>query len=677
MNDRNTMFMKKNFIRLFLCLLGLSTFTVQADNRWNINPDGSITWQVQTGDAHQDHIEMSGLKLSAVMRYGVNAEGGFTLNRSIIWPMLRIIPNNTHGSLTRRFSWNIPEMIGADGQGLQKEKVASITLNGMITVNSLFETKDGKKVALARTLFPSTDKPAFCEKYVMCNRSEQDIRIEIPQSRSVIETEREQGVYGSYRLVSEIKGGKSMVLKPNEEVSFSAFFTGYKPGESELAMDVDQELNARKAFVTALRSNLVLETPDKVINTMFSFAKIRGSESIFDTKGGLMHGPGGEAYYAAIWANDQAEYINPFFPFQGYEIGNQSAFCSFMHFARFMNSDYQKVPSSITSEGDETWGGAGDRGDAAMIAYGAARYALARGSKEEAKKLWPLIEWCLEYSRRQINKEGVVASDADELEGRFPAGKANLCTSTLYYDALLSAAYLGKEIGVESASLAHYKKQADELKVNLDRYFGGGVEGFDTYRYYAGNEKLRSWICMPLTVGIYNRKDETIKALFSPNLWTKDGLLTESGSKTFWDRSTLYALRGVYACGATDKATEYLSFYSNQRLLGDHVPYAIEAWPEGNQRHLSAESGLYCRIVTEGMFGIRPVGFHSFTLTPHLPQNWDRMNLRKIRAFATSFDVEVKRVKQDKIEISVLADGKRISKKVVKNGQTISVQLPH
>ena len=670
------MMMKKSFIGLFLCLFWLSTGMVQADNRWSIHPDGSIKWRLQKGEAHQDHIEMSGLKLSAVMRYGVNADGAFTLNRSIIWPMLRIIPNNTHGSLTRRFSWNIPEMIGADGHGLQKERVETVALNGMITVNSVFETKDGKKVALVRTLFPSTDKPAFCEKYVLCNRSQEDIRIEIPQSRSVIETPAEQGTYGSYRLVSEIKEGKSVVLKPNEEVSFSAFFAGYKPGENELALEVDQELNARKAFVANLHGNLVLETPDNVINTMFAFAKVRGAESIFDTKGGLMHGPGGEAYYAAIWANDQAEYINPFFPFLGYEIGNQSALCSFMHFARFMNPHYQKVPSSIITEGDDTWGGAGDRGDAAMIAYGAARYALARGSKEEAEKLWSLIEWCLEFSRRQINKEGVVASDADELEGRFPAGKANLCTSTLYYDALLSASFLGKEIGVKSASLVEYKKQADELKVNIERYFGGEVEGFDTYRYYEGNDKLRSWICMPLTVGIYNRKNETIKALFSPNLWTKDGLLTESGSNTFWDRSTLYALRGVYACGATDKATEYLSFYSNQRLLGDHVPYAIEAWPEGSQRHLSAESGLYGRIVTEGMFGIRPTGFHSFTLTPHLPQGWDSMNLRKIRAFGTSFDVEVKRIKQDKIEISVLANGKRISKKVVKNGQMISMQLP-
>jgi hypothetical protein len=48
---------------------------------------------------------------------------------------------------------------------------------------------------------------------------------------------------------------------------------------------------------------------------MFAFAKIRGTESIYNTKAGLMHGPGGLRYYAAIWANDQAEYINPFFAF--------------------------------------------------------------------------------------------------------------------------------------------------------------------------------------------------------------------------------------------------------------------------------------------------------------------------------------------------------------------------
>ena len=48
---------------------------------------------------------------------------------------------------------------------------------------------------------------------------------------------------------------------------------------------------------------------------------------------------------------------------------------------------------SAVAEGKDTWNGAGDRGDAAMIAYGAARYALAKADKKEAQELWPLIEY--------------------------------------------------------------------------------------------------------------------------------------------------------------------------------------------------------------------------------------------------------------------------------------------
>ena len=72
-------------------------------------------------------------------------------------------------------------------------------------------------------------------------------------------------------------------------------------------------------------------------------------------------------------------------------------------------------------------------------------------------------------------------------------------------------------------------------------------------------------------MGISERKEGTIQALFSPRLWTENGLLTQAGDSTFWDRSTLYALRGVYAVGETEKATEYLKHYSSVRLLGEHV----------------------------------------------------------------------------------------------------------
>lgn len=666
--------MKKILSVVFLCLSLLNSDFLVAQNRWSINPDGSISWNVKDRIPHYDHIEMSGLKVSTVLRYGVNADGSFELNKSMVWPILRTIPNNTHASLMRRFAWNATDMVAVNGQSLSGEKVNKITLDGKMTVESAIGLSRNAKAELTRIIFPAVAKPAVYEKYILRNTGSSPLTVEVPESRAVINTDPEKGVDGSYKLVSEIIGAATKQLQPKEELVFYAAITGYKNGEAELKPDVEKELQERKELIAGFWDNLILETPDPVVNTMFAFAKIRGAESIYDTKGGLMHGPGGESYYAAIWANDQAEYINPFFPYLGYGAGNGSALNSFKHFARFMNPEYEKIPSSIIAEGIDVWGGAGDRGDAAMVAYGASRYALARGDKAEAEELWPLIEWCLEYCHRNLNDKGVVASDSDELEGRFPAGKANLCTSSLYYDALRSAVYLGKDLKKPFSVLSAYEKQARDLRENMENYFGAKVEGFDTYQYYEGNDVLRSWICIPLTVGIFDRKEGTINALFSPRLWTENGLLTQAGSETFWDRSTLYALRGVYACGATEKATEYLKFYSNQRLLGDHVPYAIEAWPEGSQRHLSAESGLYGRIITEGMFGIRPTGLKSFTFTPRLPSEWNSMNLRKIKAFNTTFDIEVLR-ENGKQLVTVKSEGKTLLHKAIKEGEIVSVKL--
>ena len=647
---------------------------LMAQNRWAINPEGGITWTIDQRIPHEDHIEMSGQKVSTVLRYGIDANGAFVLNRSMVWPMLRTIPNNTHASLMRRFAWKVTDMIEVDGRSLINEKVENITLDGKMMVNSHFEQAKDKVVGLTRILFPSTTQPMFCEKYILKNLSEKTIKVEVPSSTSVLQTDPNQGVDGSYKLVATLQGSTSRSLKKGEELTFSVFFIGYKPQEPEITPDIEKELAARQALVDELLGKLVLNTPNATINTLFAFSKIRGAESIYLTKGGFMHGPGGESYYAALWANDQAEYINPFFPYLGYRVGNESALNAYLHFARFMNPKYEPIPSSIIAEGIDIWNGAGDRGDAAMIAYGASRYALARGDKGEAEQLWPLIEWTLEYCHRKLNKEGVVTSDSDELEGRFPAGEANLCTSSLYYDALLSAVYLGKSLGKPAAQLNSYAKKAQTLRKAMDKYFGGTVEGFNTYQYYKGNDVLRSWICIPLTVGIYDRKEATIDALFSPRLWTENGLLTQAGTETYWDRSTLYGFRGVIACGEVDKAMDYLKFYSNRRLLGEHVPYAIEAWPEGSQRHLSAESGLYCRIFTEGLFGIRPTGLHAFDLTPRLPKEWNEMSLNRICAFGKIFDIHVQRI-QKKLDVRILTDGKVVKHARIKDGATMRVSF--
>ena len=656
--------------------------------RWEIRPGGrDIVWKVGSDIPHDDHIEMSGERMAFVLRWGIDPNGAFRQERSLVFPLLRTVPNDTHASLMYRMATDIPSLLGVNGLALQAERVEQVSVDGALTVRSLWgvgkmnvgsarDTKPVPVVEMTRTIFPSRSLPLMCEHYVLRNVGGKPLAVYIPEFSQVVTTDPAKGVAGSYVVRGDLAGSGTFMLVPADSLAFDAVFQAYRSGEEPLRPDVAAEYAARMEFVHGcIDANLVLETPDPVIDTEFRYAKLRAAESIIETRGGYMHAPGGESYYAAVWANDQAEYVNPFFPFLGYGTGNESALNSFRHFARFMNPGYEPLPSSIIAEGDDIWNGAGDRGDAAMIACGAARYALARGSRAEAEELWPLIEWCLEYCRRKLTADGVVASDTDELEGRFPTGEANLCTSTLYYDALLSAIPLGRELGVRPAVTARYAAEAGALAKAIDAHFGGEVGGYDTYRYYDGNTLLRSWICMPLIVGLRERSEGTVRALLSPELLTDDGLLTEQGGATFWDRSTLYALRGIYNAGYADRATEMLHHYSQRRLLGDHVPYPIEAWPEGSQRHLSAESGLYCRIVTEGLFGIRPAGLRSFDLTPGMPSAWERMSLRRIRAFDADFDISVGREVGGKLRITLMQAGKKPKIYRAAPGATIRVKL--
>ena len=675
--------MKK--IKLIVLLL-LAAVAVKAQKQcWTINPETNAIEMILSDQTipYSDHIEMSGEMVSFVTRWNIDEMKNFSQERSLVFPMLRTIPNNTHASLMYRMQTDIVSLLGVNGLAPVQLGVKKVSINGALQVVSQYgigvvNTGAARKrapspvVEITYTGFPSTTLPMMCETYEVKNIASRPLTVAVPEFVQKAKTDPAKGVDGAYIIQAEIYGNGTYVIEPGKSITFGAAFQAYREkNEKAITPDVKAEYAKRMAYVkNSIDGSLVLETPEKVIDTEFRFAKIRASESIYRTKGGLMHGPGGESYYAAIWANDQSEYVNPLFPFMGYQIGNESSLNCYKQFARFMNDQYKLLPSSIIAEGLDTWGGAGDRGDAAMNAHGATRYVLARGSVEEAKELWPFIKWCLEYTRRQLNDAGVPRSDRDELEGRFPAGEANLFTATLYYDGLVSAAYLAPLVGEPKSVANTYRKQAEDLYKAINKYFSANVSGFETYRYYDGNTVLRSWICMPLCFGFKERAEGTLAALYSPKLLTVDGLLTAEGDVTFWDRSTLYALRGAYVAGAADQATKQLLDYSNRRLLGTHVPYPIEAWPEGSQRHLSAESGLYCRIITEGLFGIRPTGFNSFNLTIQLPTAWNEMALRHVKAFGGDFDIEVKRKSETQAEVFIKNAGKT-KKYTVKIGQEL------
>ena len=657
-----------------LLLLLLTAATMTAAPRWDIAGHHSVQWNnLRGGVPHSDHVEMAGEQVAVVYHWNVDESHAFHVNRHLVFSMLRTIPNDTHASWYPQEDIDFLKGMTVNKQQLHMENVKQVTLDGKLSTLSHL----GNQLELRRILYPCTTAPAIAEQYTLKNISDRALTLRIPAVRQERTTNAQDGTRGSYRLVSQTSFQEALLVKlqPGQETTFHATIQGYAiNGEKELKLNASEELTKRQAFIDEVTQKLDFHCPNDTLNTLFALSKIRGSESIFRTQNGLMHCPGGETFYAAIWCNDQAEYMNPFCPFLGYGKGNEQAQNCWRLYKKYMNPEYNFVPWSIICGGDDVFGRF-DRGDAAMLAYGASRYCLELGDAAVSAEVWPLIEWCLEYCHRKLNAEGVVASDADELEGRLPAGKANLCTSSLYYDALLSAAYLSQELGHKAQQAATYRRQAQELRQHMDSYFHATVEGYDTYRYYEGNDQLRSWICIPLTMGIYERAKGTIEAMFSPRLWTENGMLSISGDNIFWDRSTLYGLRGTFAAGYPDRALEFMQKFSAIRLLGEHVPYVVEAWPEGGQRHLSAENALYCRIITEGLLGFRPTGHRTFTLTPQMPTGWNEYSLRNIYACsAQPYDIHVER-KGQKLRISISRQGKTVKTLSCSAGKSVSVKM--
>lgn len=585
------------------------------------------------GESFANHIEMAGRKTAAIISYGTDSANNLKLNLHAVYPTLRYYPNDTHSSFDNNFKG---VSIAANGKNL-REKVRSFEFDGVLTIN----TSIGK-LYVAREYYAANYSKALIERITIVNTADNAVDIDIVRKDKTISLSKYASVHNEEIIVTVVADTENLNLNKGESKTVNIAYCAELKSKN-IDINFEREYAHRREFLSEMGNKLKIETPSDTINTMTKFAKIRACESIFDTKGGLMHCPGGGGFYAAVWTNDQCEYVNPLFAYLGYNVGIEQSINCYNLYKKYIKPNVTMI-SSIIAEGDDVWHGAGDRGDNAMYAYGLARFLLARADRELALEYLPYLQTCLEYTISRINSDGVVVSDSDELENRFESGKANLCTSCLAYDALISNAILFKEMGKNDIA-KYYQEIADKLKANIINYFSACVEGYETFRYCKGEKRLRSWICMPMVVGIFERAEGTADALLSDKLRRGNGLLTRSGEKAFWDRSLLYGLRGLFNAGYADRAIELFESYSKTRLLGSHIPYAVEAFPEGNQAHLSAESGLYVRILIEGVLGLKFVGLGKFILQPHLPSKWDSFNVKNISIGDKLIDISVVRNK--------------------------------
>src|SRR6185503_8844445 len=167
---------------IFLFLPGITSFFAQSYNlpqqidRWTIQPDGSIEWKIDDRLPHNDHIEMSGEKVSLWMQYGADTSGKSNFIRTIVFPTYRLLPAST----TAHMMYDVKDadlprilinnrllkagVINAAVATDQPEKVMTIRHKGIMEVQS--EIGRDKNVLLKRYFFPSVDKPIAIEKLV-------------------------------------------------------------------------------------------------------------------------------------------------------------------------------------------------------------------------------------------------------------------------------------------------------------------------------------------------------------------------------------------------------------------------------------------------------------------------------------------------------------------------------
>jgi len=555
---------------------------------------------------------------------------------------------------------SIPE-VRVNDKPLESKLPSSVTFDGMLTLT--YPPSGG--VLVSRTVYPSTTKALVIEEWQLRNTTDKPVTVTVAPARSVKSPDKK------IDIVWTCQGVKSSSLKSGGVLAFTTSLHAKSASGSDIAVDVTAERAARRALaVAAWRGPGRLETPDKSLDVAFALQKLHVLECPIETIKGVITHNGSLTYSPGIWANDPVEYSSPVFPFFGDPELNRAG----MNMYRVWQDYCQKkgiVPFPGSFESASLNLTQKERGDDAMVLYGLSKFLLFQGDRAAAKELWPLIEYSAASVLKHTTADGIVASQTDEMEDRYPTGTANLSTSALAYGGYRQAAHLARALGKPVA--VEFDQRADTLRKGIEAYFGAEIEGFKTYRYYKENTTLRGWILLPLAMGITERKDATVAALTSDKLWPNRNagadILAESTRPTEWGRETYYALRVLFKAGRTEEALDLTQRVVKTQIFGPKGPY-----PDEDAIDMLCPGSLYPRVFTEGMFGIVPTGLDSFECTPWLPKDWPRMALRDVRAFGQAWDLAVER-DGDQQKITVTRGGKTVMTGTGPAGKTYQVRF--
>ena len=159
--------------------------------------------------------------MAFVLRWGVDSRGAFRQERSLVFPLLRTLPNNTHASLMYRMAADIPSLLGVNGLALQDERVGQVAIDGALEVRSLWgvgkmnvgsarDMKPEPVVEMTRTIFPSRTLPLMCERYMLRNVGAKPLTVSVPEFSQVITTDPAKGRHGQLCCAGRHRGQRHL-----------------------------------------------------------------------------------------------------------------------------------------------------------------------------------------------------------------------------------------------------------------------------------------------------------------------------------------------------------------------------------------------------------------------------------------------------------------------------------
>src|SRR6478736_6717799 len=131
-NYRIKIFVIPFFVLTRLAVYAQQTVLPEQNDRWTIQPDGSILWNIRDRLPHADHIEMSGEKVSLWVAYRVDTAGVSKITRTIVFPTFRMLPDDTRSHISYTFEDNELPRIYIDNQLLKFDNSQGAAADDMI-----------------------------------------------------------------------------------------------------------------------------------------------------------------------------------------------------------------------------------------------------------------------------------------------------------------------------------------------------------------------------------------------------------------------------------------------------------------------------------------------------------------------------------------------------------------